>query len=52
MERWDEEVLSSGHVGHTDSIQLSRLGEDTGVTTVLQHTGIPVECSAQLEHDV
>jgi len=48
MEGWDEKVLSSGHAGHTECVQLSRLGEDTGGTTVLQHPGIPAECSAQL----
>jgi len=47
MERWDEEVLSNGHPGHTGRILLSRLAEDTGGTTVLQHTGIPAECSAR-----
>jgi len=50
MERWNEEVLSSDHVGHTERFQLSRLGEGTGGPTVLQHTGIPVECTAQVPH--
>jgi len=49
MEVWDEEVLSSGHAGHTKCVQLSRgLGEDSGGTAVLQHPGISAECSAQL----
>jgi len=48
MEGWDEEVLSSGHAGHTECVQLSRFGEDTGGTAVLQYSGIPAECSAQL----
>jgi len=38
MERWDDEVLSSGLAGHTERI---------GGITVLQHPGIGVECSAQ-----